>query len=132
MQANFPALMEMARRAEGDRRYYLAAEYYRKALNFECKDKTRAWVRERVKFCTLTGLRFDAISDENEEREGSAVFMMYRDITARIMADENLSMMQRHDMCLHLLELEMDRVQESRREHINKNNLNKHDKKATV
>lgn len=58
--------------------------------------------------------------------------MMYRDATARILADENLSMMQRHDMCLHLLELEMARVQESRREHINKNNLNKDDKKATI
>ena len=58
--------------------------------------------------------------------------MMYRDATARILADENLSMMQRYDLCLHLLELEMERVQESRREHINKNNLNKHDKKATV
>lgn len=58
--------------------------------------------------------------------------MMYRDATANIMANEDLSMMQRHDMCLHLLELEMERVQESRREHINKNNLNKNDKKATV
>ena len=58
--------------------------------------------------------------------------MMYRDATARIMADENLSMMQRHDLCLHLLELELDRVQESRREHIIKNNLNNHDKKATI
>ena len=58
--------------------------------------------------------------------------MMYRDATARIMADENLSMMQLHDLCLNLLELEMERVQESRREHINKNNLNKDDKKATV
>jgi hypothetical protein len=132
MQANFPALMDMARRAEGDRMYYLAADYYRSALEFECKDKTRAWVRERVKFCTLTGLRFDAISDGDDEREGSPVFMMYRDITARIMANEDLSMMQRHDMCLHLLELEMERVQESRREHINKNNLNKDDKKATI
>jgi len=54
--------------------------------------------------------------------------MMYRDATARILADENLSMMQRHDLCLQ----EMERVQESRREHINKNNLNKDDKKATV
>ena len=53
--------------------------------------------------------------------------MMYRDATARILSDENLSMMQRHDMCLHLLELEIERVQESRREHINKNNLNKDD-----
>lgn len=58
--------------------------------------------------------------------------MMYRDATARILADENLPMMQRHDMCLYLLELEMERVQESRREHINKNNLNKDDKKATI
>ena len=58
--------------------------------------------------------------------------MTYRDATARILAYENLSMMQRHDMCLHLLELEMERVQESRREHINKNNLNKDDKKATI
>ena len=58
--------------------------------------------------------------------------MMYRDATVRIMADENLSMMQRHDLCLHLLELEIERVQESRREHINKNNLNKDAKKATI
>ena len=58
--------------------------------------------------------------------------MMYRDATTRIMADENHPLMQRHDLCLHLLELEMERVQESRREHINKNNLNKDDKKATV
>ena len=58
--------------------------------------------------------------------------MMYRDATARILSDENLTMMHRHDMCLHLLELEMERVQESRREHINKNNLNKDDKKATI
>lgn len=58
--------------------------------------------------------------------------MMYRDATTRIMADENLSMMQRHDMCLHLLEFEIERVQESRREHINKNNFNKDDKKATI
>lgn len=58
--------------------------------------------------------------------------MMYRDATARIMADENLSMMQRHDMCLCLLELEIERVQESRREHINKNNLNKDDEKTTI
>lgn len=58
--------------------------------------------------------------------------MMYRDATSRILADENLSMMQRHDLCLLLLELEIDRVHESRREHINKNNLNKDDKKATV
>ena len=58
--------------------------------------------------------------------------MMYRDATARILADENLSMMQRHDLCLHLLELELERVQESRREHINKNNMNKDDKKATI
>lgn len=58
--------------------------------------------------------------------------MMYRDATARILADDSLSIMQRHDMCLHLLELQMERVQESRREHINKNNLNKNDKKATV
>lgn len=57
--------------------------------------------------------------------------MMYRDATARILADDNLPMMHRHDLCLHLLELEIERVQESRREHINKNNLNKDDKKAT-
>ena len=43
--------------------------------------------------------------------KGSLAFMMYRDATSRILADENLSMMQRHDLCLHLLELEMDRVQ---------------------
>ena len=67
-----------------------------------------------------------------KKRKGSLAFMIYRDATARIMSDENLSMMQRHDMCLHLLELEMERVQESRREHINKNNLNKDDKKATI
>ena len=58
--------------------------------------------------------------------------MMYRDATANIMANEDLTMMQRHNICLHLLELELDRVQESRREHINKNNLNKDDKKATI
>ena len=58
--------------------------------------------------------------------------MMYRDATARIMSDENLSMMQRHDMCLHLLELEIERVQESRREHINKNDLNKDEQKETI
>lgn len=58
--------------------------------------------------------------------------MMYRDATARILADENISKMQRHDMCLHLLELEIERVQESRREHINKNNLNKDDEKTTI
>ena len=70
--------------------------------------------------------------------------MMYRDATARILADENLSMIQRHDMCLHLLELEkydkcefwleqeLERVREGRREHINKNNMNKDDKKATI
>ena len=67
-----------------------------------------------------------------KKNNGSLVFMMYRDATARILADENLSMMQRHDMCLLLLELEIEQVQESRREHINKNNLNKDDKKATV
>ena len=67
-----------------------------------------------------------------KKNNGSLVFMTYRDATARILADENLSMMQRHDMCLHLLELEIERVQESRREHINKNNFNKDDKKATV
>lgn len=55
--------------------------------------------------------------------------MIYRDVTARIMSDDNLSIMQRHDLCLHLLELEVKRVQESRREHINKNNLNKDDQK---
>ena len=67
-----------------------------------------------------------------KKRKGSLAFMMYHDATARILADDNLPMMQRHDLCLHLLELEMARVQESRREHINKNNLNKDDKKATV
>jgi hypothetical protein len=55
--------------------------------------------------------------------------MIYHDVTARIMSDNNLSIMQRHDLCLHLLELEVKRVQESRREHINKNNLNKDDQK---
>lgn len=58
-----------------------------------------------------------------------SVFMIYHDVTARIMSDNNLSIMQRHDLCLHLLELEVKRVQESRREHINKNNLNKDDQK---
>ena len=69
MQANFPALMEMARRAEGDRMYYLAVDYYRSALNYVCSDKRRRWIRERIKFCTLAGMRIDAVVDNEEERE---------------------------------------------------------------
>lgn len=69
MQANFPALMEMARRAEGDRMYYLAVDYYRSALNYVCNEKRRKWIRERIKFCTLAGMRIDAVVDGEEERE---------------------------------------------------------------
>lgn len=71
MQANFPALMEMARRAECDRMYYLAVDYYRSALNYVCSDKRRKWIRERIKFCTLTGMRIDAMADKEEQREFS-------------------------------------------------------------
>ena len=69
MQANFPALMDMARRAEGDRMYYLAVDYYRSALSYVCSDKRRKWIRERIKFCTLAGMRIDAVVDKKEERE---------------------------------------------------------------
>ena len=69
MQANFPALMEMARRAEGDRMYYMAVDYYRSALNYVCSDKRRQWIRSRIKFCTLAGMRIDAVVDNEEERE---------------------------------------------------------------
>ena len=69
MQANFPALMDMARRAEGDRVYYLAVDYYRSALNYACSDKRRKWILERIKFCTLAGMRIDAVVDGKEERE---------------------------------------------------------------
>ena len=69
MQANFPALMNMARRAECDRMYYLAVDYYRSALNYVCSDKRRAWIRERIKFCTLAGMRIDAVVDKEDERE---------------------------------------------------------------
>ena len=69
MQANFPALMEMARRAEGDRMYYLAVDYYRSSLNCVCNEKRRKWIRERIKFCTLAGMRIDAVVDGEEERE---------------------------------------------------------------
>ena len=69
MQANFPALMEMARRAECERKYYLAVDYYRSALNYVCIDKRRKWIRERIKFCTLAGMRIDAVVDKEEERE---------------------------------------------------------------
>ena len=69
MQANFPALMDMARRAECDRMYYLAVDYYRSALNYVCNDKRRKWMRERIKFCTLAGMRIDAVVDKEEERE---------------------------------------------------------------
>ena len=69
MQANFPALMEMARRAECERKYYLAVDYYRSALNYVCDDKRRKWMRERIKFCTLAGMRIDAVVDKEEERE---------------------------------------------------------------
>lgn len=69
MQANFPALMEMARRAEGDRMYYLAVDYYRSAIKYACTAKRRLWLRERIKFCTLAGMRIDAVVDKEEERE---------------------------------------------------------------
>lgn len=69
MQANFPALMDMARRAEGDRMYYLAVDYYRSSLNYVYNDKRRKWIRERIKFCTLAGMRIDAVVDNEEERE---------------------------------------------------------------
>ena len=69
MQANFPALMEMARRAEGDRMYYLAVDYYRSALSYVCDDKRRKWIRSRIKFCTLAGMRIDAVVDGEDERE---------------------------------------------------------------
>ena len=69
MQANFPALMEMARMAECERKYYLAVDYYRSALNYVCDDKRRKWIRERIKFCTLAGMRIDAVVDKEEERE---------------------------------------------------------------
>ena len=69
MQANFPALMDMARKAEGDRMYYLAVDYYRSALNYVCSEKRRKWIRERIKFCTLAGMRIDAVVDNEEERE---------------------------------------------------------------
>ena len=69
MQANFPALMEMARRAEGDRMYYLAVDYYRSAIKYACTAKRRLWLRERIKFCTLAGMRIDAVVDGEEERE---------------------------------------------------------------
>ena len=69
MQANFPALMDMARRAEGDRMYYLAVDYYRSALNHACNEKRLKWIRSRIKFCTLAGMRIDAVVDKEEERE---------------------------------------------------------------
>lgn len=69
MQANFHALMDMARRAEGDRMYYLAVDYYRSALNYVCSVKRRKWIRSRIKFCTLAGMRIDAVVDNEEERE---------------------------------------------------------------
>ena len=69
MQANFPALMEMARMAECERKYYHAVDYYRSALNYVCDDKRRKWIRERIKFCTLAGMRIDAVVDKEEERE---------------------------------------------------------------
>ena len=69
MQANFPALMDMARRAECDRMYYLAVDYYRSALNYVCNYKRRKWIRNRIKFCTLAGMRIDAVVDKEDERE---------------------------------------------------------------
>ena len=69
MQANFPALMEMARRAECERKYYLAVDYYRSAIKYACTAKRRLWLRERIKFCTLTGMRIDAMADKEEQRE---------------------------------------------------------------
>ena len=58
--------------------------------------------------------------------------MMYRDVTKSIMDDDYFGGLEKYDKCEFWLEQELERVREGRREHINKNNLNKDDKKATV
>ena len=58
--------------------------------------------------------------------------MMYRDVTKSIMDDDSFCELEKYDKCEFWLEQELERVREGRREHINKNNLNKDDKKATV
>lgn len=58
--------------------------------------------------------------------------MMYRDITKSIMDDDSFGELEKYDKCEFWLEQELERVREGRREHINKNNLNKYDKKATI
>ena len=58
--------------------------------------------------------------------------MMYRDVTKSIMDDDSFCEQEKYDKCEFWLEKELERVREGRREHINKNNLNKDDKKATV
>ena len=58
--------------------------------------------------------------------------MMYRDVTKSIMDDDSFGELEKHDKCEFWLEQELERVREGRREHINKNNLNKDDKKATI
>ena len=58
--------------------------------------------------------------------------MMYRDVTASIMDSEPDASLEIYDKCEFWLEQELERVREGRREHINKNNLNKDDKKATI
>ena len=58
--------------------------------------------------------------------------MMYRDVTKSIMDDDYFGELEKYDKCEFWLEKELERVRDGRREHINKNNLNKDDKKATV
>ena len=58
--------------------------------------------------------------------------MMYRDVTKSIMDDDYFGELEKYDKCEFWLERELERVREGRREHINKNNLNKDDKKATI
>ena len=48
------------------------------------------------------------------------------------MDDDSFCELEKYDKCEFWLEQELERVREGRREHINKNNLNKDDKKATV
>ena len=56
--------------------------------------------------------------------------MMYRDVTKSIMDDDSFGELEKYDKCEFWLEQELERVREGRREHINKNNLNKDDKKG--
>ena len=58
--------------------------------------------------------------------------MMYRDVTKSIMDDDSFVGLEKYDKCEFWLERELERVREGRREHINKNNLNKYDKKAII